>query len=415
MLTPDELEQRRQAIEASPICRGSAHRLAARAAPVLARMPLIPSAEGGCCRPMAAVCPDDGTLLEFDRGAIRLAIAVPDAGTEWTGEKAGTHRDWARWQHLWVARTRGASRVSPAAFAGPATGDAAAGIAGQAAARAAEILRADAERYLDYPNQDNVLGPSGSSSTYPRIDRGSTNYPCRRRAPAFRRCASMTRRRSRFGRGSTRHANVIGEFDRAVLQPADLAQCGADRDRRLVRGRGSWPAARSRRRPPALGTHLMQGFGATACGTRARKPSISSALRGQLAGLAWARAARRDLMADPELASRLAGALRAPSRLLWRCPTSPFPRARTRASRSLAQPMYLELWEAGIADSWSGHRRGRRHDWLAGPDAAPSPAALAGSISYLHEAGEPAPAVRGPAISPGSRWAHGGRHSMPSI
>ena len=62
----------------------------------------------------------------------------------------------------------------------------------------------------------------------------------------------------------------------------------------------------------------------------------------------WARQAGVDLLADPVLAERLARALRAPATTAL--PDSTFPaRKDSRFGVSLAQPMYLELWEIGLA------------------------------------------------------------------
>src|SRR6185295_11396714 len=108
-------------------------------------------------------------------------------GREWTGERH--HRHWARWQHLWVAE-RAAHLAAVSAFGGDA------GVAEPAAERAAEILRAYAARYLEYPNQDNVLGPSRLFFSTYLESIWITNYLAAAvllRSPA----CSTTRRRSR--------------------------------------------------------------------------------------------------------------------------------------------------------------------------------------------------------------------------
>jgi hypothetical protein len=97
-----------------------------------------------------------------------------------------------------------------------------------------------------------------------------------------------------------------------------------------------------------------------------------------------------DLLEDERLAARLAAALRAPA--LTALPDYTFPaRKDSRFGLSLAQPMYLELWEVGLArlgdpgsDLWN---------WLRRLYAAPTPQAETFD-AYLHEAGEPPPAAR---------------------
>jgi hypothetical protein len=97
-----------------------------------------------------------------------------------------------------------------------------------------------------------------------------------------------------------------------------------------------------------------------------------------------------DLLADPELATRLGAALRAPA--LTALPDFTFPaRKDSRFGVSLAQPMYLELWEVGLArldqraepplELW---------DWLARLYRSAAPSAETFD-SYLQEAGEPPP------------------------
>ena len=87
------------------------------------------------------------------------------------------------------------------------------------------------------------------------------------------------------------------------------------------------------------------------------------ALRGQLLAMGWARQAGVDLLADPRLAARLEGALRAPA--LTALPDFTFPaRKDSRFGVSLAQPMYLELWEVGLARL--GDTSADLWDWLRG-------------------------------------------------
>jgi hypothetical protein len=106
--------------------------------------------------------------------------------------------------------------------------------------------------------------------------------------------------------------------------------------------------------------------------------------------MGWARQAGVDVLADPRLAARLEGALRAPT--LTALPDFTFPaRKDSRFGVSLAQPMYLELWEVGAArlnrpelDLW---------DWLRALYASPAPPAERFD-SYLHETGSEPPRSR---------------------
>ena len=288
-------------------------------------MPLIPSvkallsADGG-------VCPDDGTLLEFDPWSPDRH-RCPRCGREWTGERH--HRHWARWQHLWVAE-RAAHLAAVSALGGADTGDAAAGIAGQAAARAAGILRAYAERYLDYPNQDNVLGPSRLFFSTYLESIWITNYLAA--AVLLRSAGALDDETTeQVSLVADEAANVIGEFDEGFSNrqtwnnAALIAIAVWFEDEEL--------AARAIESDTGLGAHLMHGFGADGMWYEGENYHLF-ALRGMLTGLAWARAAGVDLMADPG-AGRAGSLARAPGAgASPRCPTSPFPRARTRASPS---------------------------------------------------------------------------------
>jgi hypothetical protein len=144
VLTAEELDLRRNDIEAAPELSALLGRLVERAAPVLQRMPVVPqhkallTADGG-------VCPDDGSRLEFDPWS-PTAHRCPRCGKQFQGERHD--RAWAHYQHLWVSE-RAAHLAAVAAFAGR----------DDAARRANELLQAY-RGYPDYPNRDNVLGPS---------------------------------------------------------------------------------------------------------------------------------------------------------------------------------------------------------------------------------------------------------------
>src|SRR6185503_10944963 len=81
----------------------------------------------------------------------------------------------------------------------------------------------------------------------------------------------------------------------------------------------------------------------------------------------WARLAGVDAFGDPRLAARFTAALRAPA--LSALPDFTFPaRKDSRYGISLAQPMYLELWEVGLSRLGTGEEgrgTGDVANWLA--------------------------------------------------
>ncbi|MEP7226101.1 MAG: heparinase II/III family protein [Gemmatimonadales bacterium] len=370
MLTAEELEQRRSEIEAAPELSALLERLVERAAPVLERMPPIPeskallTADGG-------VCPDDGTRLEFDPWS-PAAHRCSRCGKGFSGERHD--RAWAHHQHLWLAE-RAAHLAAVAVFAGH---DA-------AARRANELLQAY-RGYLDYPNRDNVLGPSRLFfSTYlESIWIG--NYLA----------AAMLLREGGLLDDATTEvvamvadeaANLIGEFDeglsnRQTWHNAALASIAVwFEDEEL--------ASRAVEGPSGIVAHLLHGFGEDGMWYEGDNYHLF-ALRGQLLAMRWAQQAGVDLLADPRLAERLAKALRAPA--VTALPDSTFPaRKDSRFGVSLAQPMYLELWEIGLARIGESEQYGELWSWLRELYQSPAPKAQTFD-SYLHEAGEPSPA-----------------------
>ena len=370
MLTADQLDARRELLGSSPDLGALARRLAERAAPLLARLPDVPaakallSADGG-------ICPDEGAPLVFDPWS-PAAHRCPRCSRTLAGERHD--RAWARFQHLWLAE-RAAALAALAALVGHAG----------AAARAGEILGAYASRYLEFPNRDNVLGPSRLFfSTYLESVW----------LTGFLAAATLLRESGQLGSDladgvsavAEEAANLIADFDegmsnRQTWHNAALAAIGVwFEDEELV--------ARAVQAPTGMLAHLVEGFGDDGMWYEGENYHLF-ALRGQLTAMGWARQAGVDLLEDGRLAARLAAALRAPA--LSALPDFTFPaRKDSRFGMSLAQPMYLELWEVGLArlgdpasDLWS---------WLRALYGAPAPRADL-LDSYLHEAGEPAPAA----------------------
>ena len=370
MLTAEELDLRRGNIESAPELASLLQRLVERAAPVLDRMPVVPrqkallTSDGG-------TCPDDGTRLEFDPWS-PTSHRCPRCGKRFSGERHD--RAWAHYQHLWLAE-RAAHLAAVAVFAGR----------DDAARRANELLQAY-RGYADYPNRDNVLGPSHLFfSTYlESIWIG--NYLA---AATLLREGGMLEEATADVVSSVADeaANVIGEFDeglsnRQTWHNAALASIAVwFEDEEL--------ASRAVSGPSGIVAHLLHGFGEDGMWYEGDNYHLF-ALRGQLLAMWWARLAGVDLLAEPRLADRLALALRAPASTAL--PDFTFPaRKDSRFGVSLSQPMYLEMWEIGLARvDPSNQRNAELWSWLRALYRAPAPAAQTFD-SYLHEAGEPAP------------------------
>ncbi|HEX5385778.1 MAG TPA: heparinase II/III family protein [Gemmatimonadales bacterium] len=385
MLTADALAARQAEIAGSPDLAALYARLAERARPVLDRMPTIPehkallSMDGG-------VCPRDGSTLTFDPWAAGRH-RCPRCGEYYAGERH--ERWWARFQHLWLAE-RMAHLAAVAAFAPDESADASSSATAEAAAaRARELLAAYGERYLIYPNRDNVLGPARLFFSTYLESIWLTNYLAA--AVLLRESALLDETTEQLvSQLADEAANLIGDFDegasnRQTWHNAALAAIAVwFEDEELL--------ARAVEGPTGLLAHLLSGFGADGMWFEGENYHLF-ALRGLLTGFSWARAAGVDPFAEPELAARLTAALRAPA--LTALPDLTFPaRKDSRFGVSLAQPMYLELWEAGLAGLIGAERdTAGLADWLAALYAAPAPAAELFD-SYLHEAGQPAPESR---------------------
>jgi heparinase II/III-like protein len=372
VLTAEELGGRKAAVRDAPDLSGLLNRLIERAEPVLRQMPTVPrfkallTADGGAC-------PDDGSRLEFDPWG-PVAHRCPRCGQQFTGERHD--RAWAHYQHLWLAE-RAAHLATVAVFAER----------DDAARRANELLQAY-RGYLDYPNRDNVLGPSRLFFSTYLESVWAGNYIA---------AATLLREGGLLDDATAdivsavadEAANLIGEFDeglsnRQTWHNAALASIAVwFEDEEL--------ASRAIESSSGVVAHLLRGFGEDGMWYEGDNYHLF-ALRGQLLAMRWARQAGVDLLADDRLAERLARALRAPT--VTALPDSTFPaRKDSRFGVSLAQPMYLELWEIGLSrigavpgnpDLWS---------WLRQLYRVPAPAAQTFD-SYLQEAGEPPPRSR---------------------
>src|SRR2546427_2821970 len=242
------------------------------------------------------VCPDDGAPLVFDPWSPH-AHRCARCGRTFTGERHD--RNWARYQHLWLAE-RAAHLAAVAAL----DGNEAAGV------RAVEILRAYARTYMRYPNRDNVLGPSRLFfSTYLE-----SLWVC-----SYLAAAVLLRESGRLDDATERGvaqvadeaATLIGEFDegfsnRQTWNDAALAAIAARfEDEDLAR--------RAIESPTGLLAHLLRGFGRDGMWYEGENYHLF-ALRGLLTGAAWAGEAGVELCAEPQLARRVRAALLAPAR-----------------------------------------------------------------------------------------------------
>jgi len=368
MVTAEELAARRAEIAGAPDLTALLAHLTERAAPLLARLPPLPeskallSTDGG-------VCPDDGAAFVFDPWS-PTAHRCTRCDKAFNGERHDRH--WARYQHLWLAE-RAAHLATLAALDGNEA----------AAARATEILRAYARSYWQYPNRDNVLGPSRLFFSTYLESMWISDYLA---AAALLRAGGRADDATAQGvsRVADEAANLIGDFDegfsnRQTWNNAALAAIAVwfedeDLAKRAIEG------------PTGLLEHLLRGFGRDGMWYEGENYHLF-ALRGLLTGAAWARLAGVDIFAEPKLAARLRAALLAPARTAL--PDFTFPaRKDSRFGVSLAQPAYLELWEIGLAKLEKGETgNGKREleSWLAAVYQAPAPRPELFE-SYLHDA-----------------------------
>jgi len=145
LVSPEALERRRAQLAASPDLTALAARLRAEVGEFATRPLYVPEAKALLSR-WGSLCRDDGAELAFDPWSPQ-AQRCTHCGRIWSTEQ--THRWWVYWYQLWLAE-----RCWEAALLGCLDGERG------FEARAVETLAALAERYLAYPNADNVLGPS---------------------------------------------------------------------------------------------------------------------------------------------------------------------------------------------------------------------------------------------------------------
>ena len=145
LVSPDALERRRGELSASPDLAALDSRLRAEVGEFVTRPLYVPEAKALLSR-WGSLCRDDGAELAFDPWSPH-AQRCARCGRIWVTEQS--HRWWAYWYQLWLAE-----RCWDAALIAVLGGEPG------FEARALETLAALAARYLEYPNADNVLGPS---------------------------------------------------------------------------------------------------------------------------------------------------------------------------------------------------------------------------------------------------------------
>jgi len=149
VLGPRDLDARRAAVAGplAPLARSLAADLAPLAAYAASVAPetLLPVEKARMTR-LGGRCRVDATLLAFDPWSPRRHVC-PACGREYDADE--DYRWWIMWYQLWLAE-----RAVHGAALALLAGDTAAGTL------ARRILDGCATRYLDYPNRDNVLGPT---------------------------------------------------------------------------------------------------------------------------------------------------------------------------------------------------------------------------------------------------------------
>ena len=370
MVTAERLAARRELVAGATDLQALATHVTRRNARVLQQLPPIPevkallSVDGGRC-------PSDGASLRFDPWSPD-AHACPVCQTRHSGVRH--HRAWARLQHLWLSE-RAVELATLAAL----------GDGGQAAAgRSSEILRAYGDRYFQYPNRDNVLGPSRLFFSTYLESIWILNFLS----------AAVLLRETEWFDESTRRAvatvaeeaaNLIGDFDEGFSNRQtwnNAALCAI-----AVWFEDEDLATRAIQGQTGLIAHL-RGYREDGLWYEGENYHLF-ALRGMIAGTSWAAEAGVDFYAEPELAEGLRRALSAPA--LTALPDFTFPaRKDSRFGISLAQPMYLDTWEVGLGRLGRGSREPT--DWAAdlptwlGALYAVGPIREEVFESYLHDA-----------------------------
>ncbi len=370
VVTIEEIEARRPLLGRGDLAALLARQLA-RAGRLLEQAPVVPdqkamlSTDGG-------ICPKCGTILAFDPWSPKIHACGACQATV-TGPRHDGH--WARAQHLWIAE-----RAAELAAVAVLTDDQ------RCAERACQLLAAYYELYHALPNDDNVLGPTHLFFSTYLESIWITNYLA---------AAHLLRERGWLNEADVEAINaiadeaaqLIGEFDegmsnRQTWNAAALTAIAVwfdddDLAQSAIEGR------------TGLLGHLTEGFGDDGMWAEGENYHLF-AIRGLVTGIAWARVAGADLLADPVLVQTLGRALMAPARTAL--PDLTFPaRKDSRFGVSLAHPAYLEVWEWALA-RLGDDAPDDLGSWLAALYRQPARGELTYD-AYLHDAGETARAT----------------------
>ncbi len=196
LIDHEGLEKRRRAA-AGPL-KPLAESLASDLEPLLGRDLYFPPDKALLSR-AGGRCEVDGTMLEFDPFSLH-EHRCPRCGRVYTGELHD--RFWNYWYQLWLAERA----VHGAVLSSVGFGD-------RYAVLARDILAGYCDRYLRYPNVDNVLGPTRSVLQHVsridlaapdlrrgRLDGDARERAGRSRARGDRRTEPIADRRVRRGR-----------------------------------------------------------------------------------------------------------------------------------------------------------------------------------------------------------------------
>ncbi len=372
MLTGEELATRRSEVAEAPDLSAALAALQSRVSrllvepPPLAERKALLSTDGG-------VCGDDGAALVFDPWS-PSQHRCPQCQRTWTGDRHD--RAWARWQHLWVAE-----RTADLAVLAALTDD------DRAAARATELLSWYADRYGDFPNVDNVLGPAHVFfSTYlESIWLDNLMAAAMMLGESGRLDASLNDAVSRLADTA---AAVIGEYDEGASNRQTWNNAALLSIAVWFEDEGL--AHRCIEGPTGVISHLLHGFGADGLWYEGENYHFF-ALQGLLRGAGWARLAGVDLFQEQDLVQPIHHALLAPRVTALPDLTHPA-RKDARFGVSLTQPMFLESWEIGLGRSTrspNGPPPGLA-SWLDSLYRT-TPAEAQQFDSYLHEIGQVAP------------------------
>ena len=355
MLTSDKMQARRDQIAGSVDLQMGLTRMKARLDRLLLESPAMPrakallSVDGG-------VCPVDGNLLVFDPWS-PADHRCPSCEATWTGERHD--RAWARWQHLWLAERA----AELAAFTAVTDDD-------TARQRAVEILSWYGEHYTEFPNRDNVLGPAHVFfSTYLESIWVENLLSATMLLSEAGQLDPATD--ALMARLADEAAIVIGEFDEQLSNRQTWNNAALLSIAVWFEDEGL--ANRCIEGPTGMIAHLLHGFGADGLWYEGENYHFF-ALQGLLRAAGWARLAGVDIFNEPELVDPLHRALLVARDTALPNLTHPA-RKDSRFGVSLAQPMFLESCEIGLA--------------RASASAAGAPPGLAGWLRRLYD--QPAP------------------------